>query len=291
MSLFPTKFVADVGILEIYASETKTLTLEVNGTTVLSETYSPANGKITIRGLRNVLEAAIYGELGVAEQNHAHATVELKEGKTVKTVIAAPDTPNHYLYASRLKNPRDPNGSNSIMAAGDIVAVSGPNGFITPATYTYISGTTVLVQALSSGTDGQTLANGLKLWIDHTACPEKAVAVRFLNRYDVPQTMMTVEPLQIKPGFQDKTSMMYGNHVRYSVEQNDEYILKSGQIHSEAEYASWSDLITSRKAEVLMNGQWLPILITKANYTQIKRSMGMNRVEISFKMADPRQGL
>lgn len=284
MSLFPTKFVADVGILQIASNDTVNASLTVNGTVVLSEKYSPANGQITIRGLRNVLEAAIYGELGSA-QNHAAAIVQLTVGSQSFT------PPGGYLFASRLKNPRDPNGSNSIMAAGDIVAVSGPNGFITPATYTYISGTTVLVQALSSGTDGQTLANGLKLWIDHTACPEKAVAVRFLNRYDVPQTMMTVEPLQVKPGFQDKTSMMYGNHVRYSVEQNDEYILKSGQIHSEAEYASWSDLITSRKAEVLMNGQWLPILITKANYTQIKRSMGMNRVEISFKMADPRQGL
>lgn len=284
MSLFPTKFVADVGILQISSNDTVNASLTVNGTVVLSEKYSPANGQITIRGLRNVLEAAIYGELGSA-QNHAAAIVQLTVGSQSFT------PPGGYLFASRLKNPRDPNGSNSIMAAGDLVAVSGPNGFITPATYTYISGTTVLVQALSSGTDGQTLANGLKLWIDHTACPEKAVAVRFLNRYDVPQTMMTVEPLQIKPGFQDKTSMMYGNHVRYSVEQNDEYILKSGQIHSEAEYASWSDLITSRKAEVLMNGQWLPILITKANYTQVKRSMGMNRVEISFKMADPRQGL
>ena len=284
MSLFPTKFVADVGILQIASSNTVNASLTVNGTVVLSEKYSPANGQITIRGLRNVLEAAIYGELGSA-QNHAAAIVQLTVGSQSFT------PPGGYLFASRLKNSRDPNGNNSIMAAGDLVAVSGPNGFITPATYTYISGTTVLVQALSSGTDGQTLANGLKLWIDHTACPEKAVAVRFLNRYDVPQTMMTVEPLQIKPGFQDKTSMMYGNHVRYSVEQNDEYILKSGQIHSEAEYASWSDLITSRKAEVLMNGQWLPILITKANYTQVKRSMGMNRVEISFKMADPRQGL
>lgn len=284
MSLFPTKFVADVGILQIASNDTVNASLTVNGTVVLSEKYSPANGQITIRGLRNVLEAAIYGELGSA-QNHAAAIVQLTVGSQSFT------PPGGYLFASRLKNPRDPNGSNSIMAAGDIVAVSGPNGFITPATYTYISGTTVLVQALSSGTDGQTLANGLKLWIDHTACPEKAVAVRFLNRYDVPQTMMTVEPLQVKPGFQDKTSMMYGNHVRYSVEQNDEYILKSGQIHSEAEYASWSDLVTSRKAEVLMNGQWLPILITKANYTQVKRSMGMNRVEISFKMADPRQGL
>lgn len=284
MSLFPTKFVADVGILQISSNDTVNASLTVNGTVVLSEKYSPANGQITIRGLRNVLEAAIYGELGSA-QNHAAAIVQLTVGSQSFT------PPGGYLFASRLKNPRDPNGSNSIMAAGDLVAVSGPNGFITPATYTYISSTTVLVQALSSGTDGQTLANGLKLWIDHTACPEKAVAVRFLNRYDVPQTMMTVEPLQIKPGFQDKTSMMYGNHVRYSVEQNDEYILKSGQIHSEAEYASWSDIVTSRKAEVLMNGQWLPILITKANYTQVKRSMGMNRVEISFKMADPRQGL
>ena len=177
------------------------------------------------------------------------------------------------------------------MAAGDLVAVSGPNGFITPAAYTYISGSTVLVQTLGSGNNGQALANGLKLWVDHTACPEKAVAVRFLNRYDVPQTMMTVEPLQIKPGFQDRTSMMYGSHVRYSVEQNDEYILRSGQIHSDEEYASWSDLATSRKAEVLMHGQWLPILITKTNYTQVMRSMGRNRVEISFKMADPRQGL
>ena len=284
MSLFPTKFVADVGILQISSNDTVNASLTVNGTVVMSEKYSPANGQITIRGLRNVLEAAIYGELGSA-QNHAAAIVQLTVGSQSFT------PPGGYLFASRLKNPRDPNGSNSIMAAGDLVAVSGPNGFITPATYTYISSTTVLVQALSSGTNGQTLANGLKLWIDHTACPEKAVAVRFLNRYDVPQTMMTVEPLQIKPGFQDKTSMMYGSHVRYSVEQNDEYILKSGQIHSEAEYASWSDLVTSRKAEVLMNGQWLPILITKANYTQVKRSMGMNRVEISFKLADPRQGL
>ena len=284
MSLFPTKFVADVGILQMASADTLDASLTVNGTVVLNEKYSPANGQITIRGLRNVLEAAVYGELG-GTQDHAAAIVEL----TVGTQSFTP--PGGYLYASRLRNPRDPNGQNTIMAAGDLVAVSGPNGFITPATYTYISGSTVLVQALSSGTDGQALANGLKLWVDHTACPEKAVAVRFLNRYDVPQTMMTVEPLQIKPGFQDRTSMMYGSHVRYNVEQNDEYILRSGLIHSEEEYASWSDLATSRKAEVLMHGQWLPILITKTNYTQVMRSMGRNRVEISFKMADPRQGL
>lgn len=287
MSLFSTKFVADTGILEISSSETKELTLNVNNTVVLRETYSPANGKITVRGLRNVLEAAIYGELGTGAQSHASAIVELKEGNTV---IAAPGNAGHYLFASRLRNPRDPNGQNTIMAAGDLVAVCGPSGLITPALYSMISNNLVSVTQ-HSGTAETTIGDGIRLWIDRTACPEKAVAVRFLNRYDVPQTMMTVEPLQVKPGFLDKTSMMYGSQVRYSVEQNDEYILKSGQIHSEAEYASWSDLITSRKAEVFMFGHWVPILITKANYTQVKRSMGMNRVEISFKMADPRQGL
>lgn len=284
MSLFPTKFVADVGILQIASSDTLDASLTVNGTVVLNERYSPANGIITVRGLRNVLEAAVYGELG-STQDHAAAIVVLTVGELSFT------PPGGYLFASRLRNPRDPNGQNTIMAAGDLVAVSGPNGFITPPTYTYISGTTVQVQALGSGTDGQMLVDGLKLWIDHTACPEKAVAVRFLNRYDVPQTMMTTEPLQIKPGFQDQTALMNGHKVRFSVSQNDEYTLRSGVIHSEEEYASWSDLVTSRKAEILMSEQWLPIVITKSNYTMARRSMGRNRVEITFNMADPRQGL
>ena len=287
MSLFPTKFVADVDTLEISSSTTKTLTLEVGGDTVLTETYSPANGKIHVRGLRNVLEAAIYGELGTGAQDHAYAIVEVKEGNTV---IAAPDNAGHYLYASRLRNPRDPNGQKSVMAAGDLVAVCGPQGLLTPALYTSISNGVVMVTQ-HSGTTEATIGDNIRLWIDHTGCPEKAVAVRFLNRYDVPQTMMTVEPLQTKPGFQDQTSLMYGRRVRYSVDQNDEYTLRSGQIHSEEEYASWSDLATSRKAEVLMYGQWLPITVTKTNYTQVRRSMGRNRVEITFKMADPRQGL
>ena len=79
MSLFPPKFVADVGIMEITSNDTVDAKLKVNGTVVLSEKYSPANGKITIRGLRNVLEAAIYGELGTT-QDHAAAIVQLTVG-------------------------------------------------------------------------------------------------------------------------------------------------------------------------------------------------------------------
>lgn len=284
MSLFPTKFVADVDTLQVYSDNTLEAKLKVNGTVVLSETYSPANGQIIVRGLRSVLEAAIYGELG-GSQDHASAIVELTIGNNTFT------PPGGYLFASRLRNPRDPNGANTILAAGDLVAVLSGGSFITPAQYCSISGSTVQVNAVNSGASRISLGNGVNLWVEHTTCPEKAVAVRFLNRYDVPQTMMTPLPLDIKPGFSDQASMMYGRQVRYSVDQNDEYILRSGEVHSQEEYASWSDLATSRKAEVLMNGQWVPIIVTKTNYTQIRRSMGRNRVEISFKMADPRQGL
>jgi len=280
--IFPTKFVADVGLLETTSDSTLEASLKVNGTVILHEKYSPANGKIAIRGLRNVLEAAIYGDLD-GSQDHAAAIVELKVGSTTYKPTG------DYLFASRLRNPRDPNGEKTYMLAGDMVTVYGTNGQpIAPISFTRISGTTVME---SHHILNNTLGDGLVNWVERTTCPEKAVAVRFLNRYDVPQTMMTPEPLQVKPGFQDQTSLMYGSRVRYSVEQNDEYTLRSGRIHSELEYASWSDLITSRKAQVYMNSQWLPILITKANYTQVKRSTGMNRVEISFKMADPKQGL
>ena len=190
MSLFPTKYVADVDTLEISSSSSKTLTLEVGGEAVLTETYSPANGKIYVRGLRNVLEAAIYGELTTGAQSHAAAIVELKEGNTVV------DTPaGAYLYASRLRNPRDPQGQKNIMAAGDLVAVCGPEGLITPALYSAISSNAVAVTQYSEPAETD-IGDGIHLWIDRTACPEKAVAVRFLNRYDVPQTMMTTEPLQ-----------------------------------------------------------------------------------------------
>ena len=283
--LFPTKFVADVGTPRLSGqSESVALTLQVNGTTVLSERYSPANGQIVVRGLRTVLEAAIYGELKTGTQDHASANVSVTAGSYSESVT---------LYASRLRNPRDPAGTTTIMAAGDLVAVydAEAEALITPALYTIISGSVSTVSH-NGGTDSpHALGGGINLWIDRTSCPEKAVAVRFLNRYDVPQTMMTVRPLEVKPAAQDQTALMYGQRVRYSVEQQTDYTLRSGRIHSYREYASWADLVTSRRAEVLMGSQWVPILVQKSNITAMLQPQGMQPVEITFRMADPRQGM
>lgn len=289
---FNTKFVADVGTLVVSSSDSVDAEMTVGGVTVLSERYSPANGEIVVRGLRNVLEAAIYGELKAGPQENASKLTEIIVGSVGF---------EQQLFASRLRNPRDPYGRKTVMAAGDLVAVaSGHDGdFVGDANVllTQVQGSSsVYTTALGYGpgtmaSGRYALADGLTLWIDFTSCPERAVAVRFLNRYDVPQTMMTTRPLEVKPGFQDQTAMMYGRQTRYSVSQQDEYTLRSGAIHSMLEYASWADLITSRKAEVWMEGQWLPVIITKTNFNLVRRSKGMNPVEVSFRMADPRQGL
>lgn len=288
MSLFPTKFVCDVGTAEISTNDTLEVTLTVGGTVVLREKYSPANGQITVRGLRSVLEAAIYGQMIDGTQDTASAAVAFTAVSGSTTVY----TENVTLYAARLKNPRDPSGTKTVLLAGDIVAVAGSSGLIAPVLYSSISGGGVTTTKVTSvPTDGSNLGDDVRVWVDRTTCPERCVAVRFLNRYDVPQTMMTTQPLDVKPAFQDKTALYLGQHVRYSVEQQDEYTLRSGTIHSQSEYASWADLVTSRKAEVWYEGHWIPIIITKSNFTVIRRSMGRPHVEITFRMADPKQGL
>ncbi len=281
MSLFPTKFVCDVGTLTVSSADSLDATLTVNGTTILSERYSPANGLITVRGLRSVLEAAIYGDFD--DISHANASVAFSIGSTTESAT---------LYAARLKNPRDPRGSKTTLVAGDIV------GVVYEDDYDFLSGeviytTTSGIQhlAIEDVTNGQLIGDGLKLWVERTNCPDRGVCVRFLNRYDVPQTMMTPRPLEIKPAFQDQTALYLGRRVRYTVDTQDEYTLRSGRIHRMEEYYSWADLITSRKAEVWYGGQWLPIIVTKSNFAAVQRSShGLNPVEITFRMADPRQG-
>lgn len=284
MSLFPTKFVCDVGTLTVSASETLDATLTVGGTTILSERYTPANGQITVRGLRSVLEAAIYGDLN--DVSNAHAAVAFTIGST---------TESKTLYAARLKNPRDPNGNNTTLVAGDIVAVYDEANAEFPANIIYATTSGIVVHTGAADAVIDASANGgrgVRIWVDRTSCPDNIVAVRFLNRYDVPQTMMTTRPLEIKPAFQDQTALMYGQRVRYTVDAQDEYTLRSGRIHRMEEYYSWADLVTSRKAEVWYGGQWLPIIVTKSNFTAVQRSShDLKPVEISFRMADPRQGL
>ena len=115
---------------------------------------------------------------------------------------------------------------------------------------------------------------------------DEFVTVRFLNRYDMPESL-TAAYMTEKPSVTDDTAQMFGNKARFSVKSATEYTLHSGRLYSDWQYDTWQDLLTSRKAQLLWHGQWIDIVVTKGNYTRNRREMYRTQVEVSFQTANP----
>lgn len=115
---------------------------------------------------------------------------------------------------------------------------------------------------------------------------DEFVTVRFLNRYDMPESL-TAAYMTEKPSVTDDTAQMFGNKTRFSVKSATEYTLHSGRLYSDWQYDTWQDLLTSRKAQLLWHGQWIDIVVTKGNYTRNRREMYRTQVEVSFQTANP----
>jgi hypothetical protein len=135
--------------------------------------------------------------------------------------------------------------------------------------------------------DGTALNIGseLLLKILPAVCADN-VCVRFLNRYDVPETVVA-SYMTDKPQAQDDTAMMFGCRTRFDVKSTSEYTLYSGQLHHEDEVDTWQDLLTARKAQVLLYGQWNDVVITKSNLSRDRRNFHGSKIEISFQTANP----
>ena len=52
-----------------------------------------------------------------------------------------------------------------------------------------------------------------------------------------------------------------------------------------AEYLLWRDFSMSRKAEVLHEGEWYPIVVTKPNFTRLSGGDNLSEAKVSFQMA------
>jgi hypothetical protein len=50
---------------------------------------------------------------------------------------------------------------------------------------------------------------------------------------------------------------------------------------------TWQDLLTARKAQVLLYGQWNDVVITKSNLSRDRRNFHGSKIEISFQTANP----
>lgn len=302
--LSPSKFAADCqDILITGAEASKAFALLKDGTSILSETYNPdADSEIRIAGLSQILSQSLYGELQEGVQGHAAATFEFKiDGTTQfrKTVCAM-----------RLQNPKDPEGMKDVLAAGvDGVCYPGH-----PLLITVIGSTVVRIArpghnlgSVSIGTSGRVttvdcdpaklfpgtyrqgafidVGNEIERRIMHQPCDD-LVTVRFLNRYDMPECV-TARYMTEKPSAQDDVSMMFGRKIRFGVKSTTEYTIASGRLATDDQFDTWQDLLTSRKAQVLWEGHWIDIIITKSNYARQRRKFYGSQIEISFQTANP----
>lgn len=282
--------------------------LQVGGSIVLRETYNYDNeGCVTIRGIAGLISKALYGTLETGIQEHAQGEVDFY----IDSVSQASKT----LYASRLKNPRDPDGQKQVLAVAEqtvcypgkpfYVSVIGRKSVdLVRQDSTIIAGTHIGtgsdedLRVTTADCDPRQLfpnhwdkaarmiiGDELEVDLLPEACRE-AVSMRFLNRYDVMESL-TAAYMQEKPSAADNVSLMYGRQTRFTVESSTEYTLYSGRLLYQDQYETWQDLLTSRKAQILHHGQWLDIVVTKANYTRHRRQFYGSQVELSFKTADP----
>ena len=299
-----SRFAADCrDILISDTQESKTFALVKDGTTILSETYNyDADGCIRIAGLAQTLSQSLYGELKEGVQSHASATFDFQiGGETVFT---------KHVYAMRLQNPKDPDGQKRVLAMGtNGVCYPGQPLLLTvigevEVTLSRRSGSVATCTIGQDGAVTTTDCDPRKLFpdkygrgtyldfgdeVERIILPqpcEELVTVRFLNRYDMPESL-TARYMTEKPSVQDDTAMMYGRKVRFSVQSATEYTIVSGRLHTERQYDTWQDLLTSRKAQLLWRGEWQDIVVTKSNYTRQRRKMYYQGIEISFQTANP----
>jgi len=305
--LSPSKFAADCqDILITGADASKKFTLEKDGVAILSETYSPdADDQIRITGLSRVLSQSLYGELKEGSQDHATATFEfcINDSTVFRKSVCS----------MRLQNPADPDGEKLVLAAGeDGICYPGE-----PLLVTVVGRVLVrlcyprhVIASQYIGTEGSVTTvdcDPAKLfpsqysqatYIDVGDEIERKivqpcdglVTVRFLNRYDMPESL-TARYMTEKPAVQDDVSMMYGRRVRFGVKSTTEYTLASGRLYSSDQFDTWQDLLTSRRAQIRWHGQWIDITVTKSNYTRQRRRFYGSQIEIAFQTANPQTTL
>ena len=303
-----SRFAADCqDILISDTQESRRFTLLKGGTPILDETYNyDADGNIRIAGLAQVLSQSLYGELKEGHQSYARNTFDFQiDGETQfrKTV-----------YAMRLQNPKDPDGQKNVLAMGTngicypgqpllvtvigeaVVSLSRRSGTVAVCTIGEEGVVTTVDCApkkLFPDKYGRGTYIDIEDEIERIILPQpcdELVTVRFLNRYDMPESLTALYMTE-KPSAGDDTSMMYGRRVRFSVKSTTEYTIVSGRLRTERQYDTWQDLLTSRKAQLLWRGEWVDIIITKSNYTRQRRKMYYQNIELSFQTANPQLAL
>lgn len=112
---------------------------------------------------------------------------------------------------------------------------------------------------------------------------------RYKNVYDMPETMTITGGLRLTGNNEGSTASMFGVERKFAVKVTDEYTANSGAIMLQSDYKLWHNLLNAQEVDLLVDGKWLPIVITKQKFEREFRRSVLKTVEFSFRFADPEQ--
>ena len=304
-SPFRTKFSGDMTDLIISSEDSITFEMKVDGSRIIHEQYSPdGNMQIRVSGIADALLACIYGSIDSEQQAHAAATVEL----LVDDVQISSQT----VYCSRMRNVTDMGGANTILTHGrkDSCMPGTPHVLTMISTCTVrlkdtngstlgssTAGTSAMVKAVDCDPavlfpgqwrDGHLMdfGNGQHItYIDRHNSP--GLTFRFLNMYDMPESVTALPSAAVKPGIKANDDMMYGITRRFDIQTADTYECRSPRLCSYDEALKWRDLMAARRAQVHFYGEWVDIVVERPNFqTGLLRTDVGGHAKFTFTLAD-----
>lgn len=308
----PTKFTGDMVDMILTTDEASLdFQLKRGNETVLEENYMQSQGSVRIGGLDKVIGSLLKGELkDYGSQYHYSDTFVFMIGNS--TVLSKT------MYLSHRANVEDWNGAKHILSPGTMdicyLGKAHPLTFIPQRnklfTAKLYSASGALLETITESDPGVTYtkncqpdalfpvnyANGVRIvytsgsetftsFITTKKYPD-SLLFRYLNMYDVPETLLAKKAMKVKPNFTDEVALINGQQQRFAVQPDDEYTISSGAIIGQAQYIQWHDLTSSRQVEVLWGNRWIPVTITRANYERTYSPPIVDSVTFSFKMAN-----
>lgn len=290
--------------------------VQYQGKTILSEEYVPdGNYQVRIRKLGKFCMNALWGKWPDTDTYSQSAAA----GTFSFLINGSKDTDTFLLFSrfqvasrsllsmiqEKVTRPGAAEWCNFIMKNGENLTLAYTEDMVQWATqqiYTH-SSTTSVVSINASLKRVETLTGKISLCayeIRHSGGEKMTFLVdktsyldcfcfRFLNNFDLPESVTTVGILTLKGGDESETGLLYGVTRKFEITPGDEYTANSGVIFSQADYRLWRDFLNTRQAEIYSSGTWLPIVITKQNYEREFRRNKLKAVEFNFQMADPEQ--
>lgn len=303
---------ADMPDYIIDTDSTITFSVQFNGKTILSEEYVPdAAYQVRVRKLGRFCAKALWGVWPSGD-----TTYQQRLSGTFSFLINGVKDIDVYVIFSRFTSKKaavTPGILSSIYEkvirpdVDEYVSFFLKENFVVNATITDLTGKVILKtiynhvgeQSICTfnvsyshlknlfGTDFNTCQIGdIKFHVDRTSYAEKYI-FRFLNMFDVPETVCAVGSMVMKGSDSSETGFLWGVERKFVVNPSDEYTVNSGVIFLQSDYRLWHDFLGAQQAQILVEGTWYDIVISANNYERDFRKNVLKAVEFSFRFADP----